>query len=166
MGIFDNLFSKPEPVIINVDGLIMKIHNRKEALFQAEGFFKIAHDCAHLVNTTKNPEVFFFRYDLLIKKMTHLSQLEKFNIFSNPLPSQELNEILGKKELTINDFIDRYYDSICDKLISYKTEKAKEKKINEFYNTLIKYGNKMNDNNIKKFTELYYKLKELNKIKR
>ena len=159
MGILSNLFKTYEPVVLECDNRTIVVHNKKEAQFYAAGFLKIANDCANLVNSTKNVDVFFSRYDLLIEKMQHLATIEKFGCFSGQLPSKNLNNILSKKDATINNFIDRYYNSIYEKISSLKTENAKIKKIDDFYNTLSKYNSKMNKENIEKYLNLYNKLK-------
>lgn len=60
MGIFSSLFKSIEPITITLDGRnSIVVSNKKEAEFYGVGMLKIAHDCANLVNTTKNPTVFF-----------------------------------------------------------------------------------------------------------
>lgn len=155
MGIFD-FFRKP--IYINIDGAIIIIHNKKEALFYISGMYKIAKDCANLVNTTKNPDVFFMRYNLLIDKLENMSKLESFNCFKDVQPSQNLATILNKKELTINDFIDRFYDDTLFQINNLKTDKAKEKRIENFYQKLLKYNDEMLPKNIEKYTLMYENL--------
>ena len=155
MGIFD-IFRKS--IYINIDGAIIAVHNKKEALFYISGMYKIATDCANLVNTTKNPDVFFMRYNLLIDKLENMSKLESFNCFKDVQPSQNLATILNKKELTINDFIDRFYDDTQFQINNLKTNKAKEKRIENFYQKLLKYNNEMLPENIEKYTSMYENL--------
>lgn len=132
MGLFSKLFNSIEPAIINLDGQIVSVYNRKEAEFYGSQSLRIVNDCANLVNTTKNPKVFFERYNLLIKELENLSKLERFNCFSGSLPSHDLQETLSKKSFTINDFIDRYYQDTIDKIKKLKTQKAKDKKSRKF----------------------------------
>lgn len=120
--------------------------------------YKIAKDCANLVNTTKNPDVFFMRYNLLIDKLENMSKLESFNCFKDVQPSQNLATILNKKELTINDFIDRFYDDTLFQINNLKTDKAKEKRIENFYQKLLKYNDEMLPKNIEKYTLMYENL--------
>lgn len=155
MGIFD-IFRKS--IYINIDGAIIAVHNKKEALFYISGMYKIATDCANLVNTTKNPDVFFMRYNLLIDKLENMSKLESFNCFKDVQPSQNLATILNKKELTINDFIDRFYDDTLFQINNLKTNKAKEKRIENFYQKLLKYNDEMLPKNIEKYTSMYENL--------
>lgn len=131
MGIL-NLFTK-KPVNINIDEYtIVTVHNKKEAEFYVAGMLKIANDCANLVNTTKNTDVFFTRYNLLIDKLKNMAKLEHFKCFNDTLPSKNLANILDKKDLTINDFIDRFYNDTLEQINKLKTEKAKEKGFEKF----------------------------------
>ena len=144
---------------INIDeNTIVVVHNRKEAEFYIAGMLKIANDCANLVNTTKDPDVFFMRYNLLINKLENMAKLEPFKCFKGTLPSQNLANILNKKELTINDFIDRFYSDTLEQINKLKTEKAKEKRIENFYNELSKYNDYMLPKNVEKYISMYENL--------
>lgn len=156
MGIFD-FFNKQ--VDINMgDNTIVTVHNRKEAEFYASGMLKIANDCANLVNTTKKADVFFPRYYLLLEKLDNLAKLEKFNCFRGTSPSVNLSNTLDKKVLTINDFIDRFYNDTLFQISKLKTEKAKEKRIENFYNELSKYNDYMLPENVEKYLSMYENL--------
>ena len=156
MGIL-NFFNKQ--IRINIDeNTIVVVHNRKEAEFYIAGMLKIANDCANLVNTTKNPDVFFMRYNLLINKLENMAKLEPFKCFKGTLPSQNLANILNKKELTINDFIDRFYSDTLEQINKLKTERAKEKRIENFYTNLSKYNDYMLPKNVEKYISMYENL--------
>lgn len=156
MGIL-NFFNKQ--IRINIDeNTIVVVHNRKEAEFYVAGMLKIANDCANLINTTKNPDVFFMRYNLLINKLENMAKLEPFKCFNGTSPSQNLANILNKKELTINDFIDRFYNDTLAQINKFKTEKAKEKRIENFYTNLSKYNDYMLPKNVEKYISMYENL--------
>ena len=156
MGILNFLHNKP--IIIDIDGVSVTVHNRKEAEFYVTGMLKIANDCANLVNTTKKPDVFFMRYNLLINKLENMTKLEPFKCFNGTSPSQNLANILNKKELTINDFIDRFYNDTLAQINKFKTEKAKEKRIENFYTNLSKYNDYMLPKNVEKYISMYENL--------
>lgn len=157
MGIF-NFFNK-NSTNINIDeNTTVTVHNRKEAEFYASGMLKIVNDCANLVNTTKKADVFFPRYYLLLEKLENLAKLENFNCFRGTPPSVNLSETLNKKVLTINDFIDRFYDDTLLQISNLKTEKAKEKRIENFYTELSKYNDYMLPENIEKYISMYENL--------
>lgn len=138
----------------------IKINNKKEANFMAEQWFKIVVESANIVNTTTNPNVFFERYELLLEKLELLSSIEHMVKFKGKKPSQNLQEILTKKELTINDFINRYYNVVDTKLKKLSTIKAKENNIDNFLNNLEYYKEKMTQSNIEYYIQLYGKLKK------
>ena len=160
MGFF-NLFNTSVSIQID-ESNVVTVHNRKEAEFYAAGMLKIAFDCANLINTTKNPKVFFERYNLLIEKFENLSKIERFGCFKGKLPSQNLKEILGKKENTINDFIDRYYNETLSKFNSLKTEKAKLSCIDAFCNGLNYYKHYLSEDSLNKYNELCSSLNKKN----
>ena len=156
MGIF-NFFNKQVDINLG-DNIIVTVHNKKEAEFYASGMLKIMNDCANLVNTTKNADVFFPRYNLLLEKLENLAKLENFNCFRGTPPSVSLSNTLDKKVLTINDFIDRFYNDTLLQISNLKTEKAKEKRIENFYNKLSKYNDYMLPENVEKYISMYENL--------
>lgn len=159
MGIFSSLFKSLEPVTIKLDGINnIVVSNKKDAEFYGAGMLKIANDCANLVNNTKNPNIFFERYNLLIEKLENLSKLEQFHCFSRKLPSVILKETLNKKFLTINEFIDRYYQYTLSKINTLKTQKAVDRKIQQFYDELFQYNEYMLQENITNYTMLHKEL--------
>ena len=158
MGFLSKLFKTIEPVTINLDGSIVLVHNKQEAIFYAKQLLRIVNDCARLVNTTKKPKVFFERYELLLKYLDNMARLEKFGCFKGSLPSQDLKETLDKKIYTINDFIDRYYNETLVKINNLRTSNAKNKKAENFYSQLLEYNNSMLPDNIKKYEIMYKNL--------
>ncbi|GEM_PF-6798337 len=120
---------------------------------------RIIDDCVKLVNESYNPVVFFKRYDLLISLCKEMADMEEYYPFKDPLPSTQLLHLNEQKPLTINDFIDRYYESINSKISKLKTEKARIAKSVEFYNTLSSYNGIMESENIAKYSDLYRQLK-------
>ena len=156
------LFTKKVTINTNTKGLFdtnvpdnfYVVTSKKQAEFCSAGLLKIAYDSANLVNTTKVPEVFFERYHLLIDKLENLSKLECFKCFKGKLPSKNLQEINNNKVETINNFIDRYYNAILDKIKTLKTEKAKEKCVESFYKELSIYDDFMLQENIQKLSSV------------
>lgn len=70
----------------------------------------------------------------------------------------DLKKILDKKFFTINEFIDRYYQDTLNKIDKLKTQKAKDKKIQQFYDELCKYNEYMLHENITNYTMLHKEL--------
>lgn len=159
MGIL-NFFNKQVDINLG-DNIIVTVHNRKEAMFYAEQLIRVSKDCVNLVNTTKKVDVFFGRYYLLLEKLENLSKLERFKCFQGTPPSVNLSDTLNKKILTINDFIDRFYNDTLIQINKLKTEKAKEKRIKNFYDELAKYNSYMLPENIKKYNSMYENLLQI-----
>ena len=132
---------------------------KKEAEFMSKQWLKIAQESAQIVNSTKNPDVFFERFKLLIEKMENLSNIENLIKFKSKKPSQNLKEILDKKELTIKEFIDRFYDETNIKIKNLTMVKSKENNINKFKEKLEFYNEEMSNSNIKYYINLYEELK-------
>ena len=86
-----------------------------------------------------------------------------FKCFRGTSPSENLTNTLNKKTLTINDFIDRFYNDTLFQISKLKTEKAKEKRIENFYNELSKYNDYMLPENVEKYISMYENLLNKNR---
>lgn len=112
-------------------------------------------DCVKLVNETLEPRVFFERYGVLLDLSEDLAKMEEYYPFTPPMPSEQHSRLLSQRIDTINRFIERYFDSVVMKMLSVKTEAAKRKRIEDFYNTLTYYSDKMEPENVALFSEMY-----------
>ncbi|MFL8712804.1 DUF4236 domain-containing protein [Clostridioides sp. GD02377] len=127
---------------------------------QAQQLLKIINDCANIVNTTKDPKIFFQRYDMLLDKSYALVAIEDDLSFSGQSPSKMLDNIIAKKTDTINDFLTRYYDEMSSKLRGLKTEKARMNNAYKFSSLAIDYKERLNNDNKAKLNKLYKQLLE------
>lgn len=84
-----------------------------------------------LVNTTVCPEEFFRNLNLLFDLLITLGRYEEYLAFKGILPQGSLlpTENLEK---TVNDFTDRAFSDLSERLKKLKTDKAKENRINRF----------------------------------
>lgn len=139
--------------------LFFKSKERKEAEFMAPQLIKHVYESTDLINSTKKPDVFFFRYEFLIETVNKLVGMEKYLKFNRDKPSDLLNQINEKRIYTINDFIDRFYEDILNQINKLKTDKAKQKRINGFYTSLYPFFSQMEKENIDKIEELDKNLK-------
>lgn len=143
MGILKRIFSK-------------KAKQKKAVRYgMASRQLKIAQDCARIINTTKNPKVFFDRYHLLISTLQTLSGLQHTVKFSGTKPSTMLLQIQAKKSATITDFINRYYADVLDKITTLKTDKAKQNKVENFLHSLEEYSGEIPNECVKLYTDIY-----------
>lgn len=133
----------------------MSHYSKKQlAEFMSPQYLKIAQDCARLVNTTKNPDVFFPRYKLLIEKMEQLSDFEKVIKFSGTKPSKELAEIKRKRDIATHDFLVRYYSDTRQKIKSAKTPKSKYNNAEKFNSQVSIYICELSKSNIEEFNRM------------
>ena len=86
-----------------------------------------ASDSVAIINSTTKPDVFFKRLHFTLDCLLFLQQYEKYNIFKNSSPSNDLRAIIQNIEATVNDFIDRADNECKRKIATYKTERAKSK---------------------------------------
>ncbi len=121
---------------------------KSQSAFVIKQQSEAAHDCMELINNTSVPSTFFSRYDLLIEKLTLLSKYEKYVKFNTYSPTQQLNSAIIKKSPATNTFIDRYWNSTVKKANSSKTGRDRKNHYQIFYDTLLKYTDKMTEENI------------------
>lgn len=109
---------------------------------------RIVNDCASLIETTLNPDVFFMRLNLMMEKTKHLASLETFINFIGDSPSEAYEKFANNYQETVKQFLIRYFSDIFDKAETMKTEKGKLGKYQKFYDSLQQHYSYMNDENI------------------
>ena len=134
----------------------LEAHTKMSVSFRA----KSISDDIKLVNNTGDARVFFQRYQRMLENMEWMAAVEKYYRFSRPLPSEQLRTVYAKKEYTINDFIDRSYEKLALKIIKLKTEKARKKAVDDWYNELTFFSDKMEPANIEKYSEIYSRFQQ------
>lgn len=116
--------------------------------------YEAIKDCVKLVNETKTPSVFFKRHDEMIWRMEWMASMEKYYKFKPPLPSSQLSIVKGQKVATINDFIDRYWSVTQSKIAGLKTEAAKQRTQDSFFEIMSGYYSNMKPENLQKIEAL------------
>lgn len=129
---------------------------RSQAKEQADQYLRILHDCANLINTTTNPQVFFERYELAILHLGYLVGLSSTGIFENSReqPIEALRRIEGQFPAATNDFIYRAFVAAKEKADKLKTEKGKQSAILRFFEGMERYTERMDTESIVYFYEL------------
>ena len=114
---------------------------RAQAKEQAVQWIKIVNDCAELVNTTKKPEVFFPRYNLMLEHLEMLAGIECTGIFNNSkeLPSQIFLRIEESFPAETQTFIDRSFEAAKGKADTLKTAKGKKNAILRYFDDMDKH---------------------------
>ncbi|WP_132995782.1 hypothetical protein [Sporanaerobacter acetigenes] len=128
--------------------------------FNASLYIKHIDDSVKIINSTKNPDTFFSRYDFLIERLNQLIDISGNVLYTGENPKDYLAELQNNKVDLFNSFINRYYEDVLSKINSLKTEKAKVNNANKFYDTLMKYEDYLEDNNKTEIDVLYSQLKE------
>lgn len=98
-------------------------------------YIKQYQDSAKLTNTTVKPDVFFYRYDLAIKRMIAIIYMQKYakiKIFGNYCPEQIVEEMIDTKEENTKAMIDRAFIELKSKVEKLKTPKSKMSNIEKF----------------------------------
>lgn len=103
----------------------------------------IINDCAHVMKTTVNPDVYFSRYELYMEKLANVADAEQHNKIhlerGSESPAQKLKEMQNSVAENFNEFINRYWKSANQKAKTMKTAKGKENQYRRFYDKLMEH---------------------------
>ena len=129
---------------------------RAQARDRVQGSLKIARDCAELVNTTVNPEVFFMRYNLMLEHLESLAGLECTGIFENSpeLPSESFLRIENQFPAATNDFLNRSFASAKAHSDTLKTENGQKNAIKRYFENMEKYIVQMPGESLEHFDKM------------
>lgn len=94
---------------------------------------QIVDDCMTLIHSTNNAEVFFARYELLLKTLIEIGDMETHDKWQ--LAMQQ----------NIKSFIIRCYNAALVRADSMKTEKGKHNQFLKAYETIEKYRSSLSD---------------------
>ena len=134
-------------------GLFSSKRNPANEIIAANSL-KIINDCASIVNTTKNPDIFFPRWELMeqhVEKLCHLKGVK----FSGTPPLLLKKQLKEKKQAAIRNMIDRYYQDINAKARNIKTVSGKISRFSSFITNLEDYFELMSQENIDYVNQLY-----------
>ena len=159
MGLFDFLgFGKRKQQFLELQRIVMPdspnrlIMSEKQLLSaaheQAANDLRIVNDCTALLSKTMKPDVFFSRLDLLIIRSRHLTQFEPYISFSGASPTAAYNEVMDKRGICIQQFLERYHAAVREKAESMKTAKGRANQYTRFYDSLQEYYPKMGKEHI------------------
>jgi len=130
------------------------INMRNEKAIFAEknlpGLAKQFDETVHIIDTTVKPDIFFSRYEFLIKTLERIIE-NKRDMGINDTKSIELLEQIEKpenKEEQINDFIKRSHERLLSDMSSLKTDNGRINKAKKYFDEMNEYKDKMNNMNI------------------
>lgn len=95
--------------------------------------YQIIDDCMTLIHSTNNAEIFFARYELLLKTLAEIGDMEVYDTWQ--LAMQQ----------NIKSFIIRCYNAALVRADSMKTEKGKHNQFLKAYETIEKYRSSLSD---------------------
>lgn len=134
---------------VELQNIVLKINEKKmvvskNELISAVNLYisdrtRIIGDCVRLINTTKKPDIFLKRFEMLKDNSKELEKIEKFELFKRPYPSEQLQTIIDNYNETVNRLSDRIMDDALKKCEKLKTNKSKNKKITEAYYEFVSY---------------------------
>lgn len=100
---------------------------------------RVASDCLELTTKTMNPDVFFFRYDMLIETLALLSLYHRLFRIPSQSPEPELRRALESRNMLTEDFIRRSHSNMAQKAAALKTEKARCGRYEKYYQEMGLY---------------------------
>lgn len=139
-------------------GIFFKSKKQKEAEKIGPALLQTAQECANIVNTTKNPAIFFENYDKMIASLKELSKIQYDLKIKGRLPSDILRTIEDKKPFTIEEFLERYYQKTLEKQKKQTDLIHKEKIALRFQEELQPYVERFTPRNKTQLAEYSEKL--------
>ena len=109
----------------------------------AENDLRIINESLKICNTTKKPDVFFSRYDLIVTKGRKLISLGKYVKFAGASPSAALNQVLEEKSEAVRRLIDRCLEDAS----GLKTASSKGKRYRKMLQDFLPYKDQIEGNN-------------------
>lgn len=165
MGFF---YSQKKQELLNLQALVLNRQEKRLVLSEKQIYqaakditnnnIRIIKDCANILDDTVNPDTFFSRYNLMIENSSKLIRFEPYLIDDNNWTETHKN-LVYKKQSYIYAFINRYLLSTINKVNGLKTEKAKLRNIQNFFQSLEEYKREMSEENIIFYTNRYNDLK-------
>ncbi len=94
---------------------------------QVKMMMKQSEDCAKLIDSTVNPDVFFERLNFMLDLTLTLQRYEKYKVFRGGTPSVLYNQMVTNLWEIVDGFITRAYNKQREKAAKLKTDNGKQK---------------------------------------
>ena len=144
---------------VNVDG-----HSISMSPAEARGaipiYKKIAEESTKIIQETKNPDIYFKRYDMAIKNFEYLSAAYQVCGIDNNVPDM-LQKLKNNYVMHTNQLVDRYAQDTRRKIYDLTSIKAKDNKAEAFKNVLMEYKDRLEKESIQYIENKYTELKRL-----
>ena len=131
-----------------------------EAKASIPNYQRIAEESTKILQETKDPEVYFKRYDMAIDNFECLAVAYQVCDVQNNVP-QLLQTLRENYNLHTNSFIDRYAKDTRKKIYQLTSERGKANRAEAFKNILLEYKDKLTPENLQYIDSKYMELKEL-----
>ena len=132
-------------IAANPTNRLVMTENQLKAATQrvAANHLRIVKESAELCNTTKKPEVFFSRYELLVSEERKLIALSKYVKFTGTSPSAALNQVLKERTAATRNLIDRCLEDAA----GLKTAASRSKRCRKMLQDFLPYKDKIGKEN-------------------
>ena len=144
---------------VNMGGRIITM-SPAEAKASIANYQRIAEESTKILQETKDPEVYFKRYDMAIDNFERLAVAYQVCGVQNNVP-QLLQTLRENYNLHTNSFIDRYAKDTRKKIYQLTSERGKANRADAFKNILLEYKDKLTPENLQYIESKYMELKEL-----
>ena len=104
---------------------------------------RIIADCQRIMQTTRNFDTFFSRFDLFDEKIDYMVQLEPYCKFSGQAPSELKAKVNNLREPSINEFLSKSFNEMKNSLEELSTKGGRLRKANKYREALSRYQNQM-----------------------
>ena len=164
VDIITEVTRKPKPVYQNQQERHVSADRTNDIVkMSLDRRMEVLNDCARIIKTTDNPDVFFSRYALYSDTLKELADAELAGIkFEGESPLNKQITVLNDKEKTkaTNEMITRYFNRIRDKIDTLKTDSAKENNALKFRQNLQQYEEFMTEDSIEFYRNVASKLED------
>ena len=109
---------------------------RQTALWNMEHHQRVLQDCLSLTTSTKQPNIFFPRYDLLIETLEELTFYHTLFRVPHDDPADALQKALNSRTAMTYDFIQRSHSDMVQKAAALKTDKGRFGRCEKYYQSM------------------------------
>lgn len=134
------------PHTVNVNGRDFTM-SVLEAQSSIDNLARVAEDSLKLVQETKNPEIYFKRWDTAIDTLEHLQAAYTICGTDNPA-ERTLDKLEQDKTKLLNDFIDRYAKEIRKKIYNLSSANGKKNAASAFKKIMLEYKDSFSNDSL------------------
>ena len=122
--------------------------SRSFSQLNVKNYLKQYNESIKIIGTTKNPEIYFYRYDFAIKRAIALIYMKRYVKMTGDNPVKLANSLIEHKQEFTRQFIDRAYSDVFEKVTKLKTAASKKKRIDAYESGFVQYYDELSAENI------------------